>query len=172
MYRTRALTQTAAETMVEVKLVHAVFVKAYGLYRAGLNALSAVRAFALFIDREIRAVVIDERDVELLFQRERHAAAGAAEAEIILIRLDAGFNDRDKPVLVRHIRDREAFINADTALTGLLFQLTVEIKPEAGVYGIVAMPLHRAAHAGRHGNIRRIADYILCLPVLFVSPNK
>ena len=124
------------------------------------DALSAVRAFALFVGREIRPVVIDKRNMILLLQRERHTAAGAAEAEIVLIRLDAGFNDCDKSVLVRHIRDCETFIDADAALTGLLFQLPIEIKSEAGVYWIVTMPLHRAAHAGRHGNIRRVADYI------------
>ena len=80
MYRTGALAKAAAEAMIKVELVHAVFVKAYGFHRSCFNALSAVRAFALFIDREVRPVIIDKRNMILLLQRERHAAAGAAEA--------------------------------------------------------------------------------------------
>ena len=111
--------------------------------------------------RQIGTVVVDERDVKLRFQRQRHAAAGAAEAEIVLIRLHAALNDGDQIALVRHLRHGETFLDAHGALAGLLLELTVEVQPEAGVDRVVAVAAHRAAHARAHSDVGCVTDDVL-----------
>ena len=141
-----ALAKAAAEALVKINAALTVFIKAHCSNGAGFYTSLTMRAFVLFELGKIWAVIVHKRDMVFCFQRQRHTAAGAAEAQIVLIRLNAGFNDGNETAFVCHIRNSKAFINGDRTFTVLFLELAIEIKTETGVDGIVAVTANCAAH--------------------------
>ena len=94
-------------------------------------------------------------------QCQRHAAAGTAEAEVVLIRLDAALHHGDQPPLMGHVGHGQGLFFAQAALAGLLLHRPVKVQTHASVDGLVAVLAHRAAHAGRDGDIRGVSDNVL-----------
>ena len=156
------LAKAASQALIEINMALAVFVKAHCANGACFNAGLAMCALIFLKLGQIRAVIINEGNLVFGFESQRHAAAGAAEAQVILIRLNAGFNDGNKTALMCHIRNGKALLNRNRALAVLFLQLAIEIQAEAGVDGVIAVSANCAAYTGRYCNIGGIANDVLC----------
>ena len=157
-----ALAKTASEAFVQINVALAVFVKAHCADGTGFNASLAMRALIFLKFGQIRAVIINEGHIVFGFERKRHAAASAAEAQIVLIRLNAGLNDGDKTALMCHIRNGKALFNRNSTLAVLFLELAVKIQTKAGVDGIIAVTANCTAYTRGYCNIGGIANDILC----------